>query len=241
VDYALPTSEKSFIGCVPTMTRVTNPESITVGIYWEDSWGANDLDISSMDINGEKVGWNSNYYNNSQSIVYSGDITSAPYGATEYLTLCKGSCQQLIYVSVYSGIEESEFDVIVGTKGDSSIPDNTHQGEAWIHTEDRLLLARHKTPTRGCIIGFTNEADTGEFEFVFSNLGVSNNAVSGSDETSKMMLKAIQSKNATRMSLADVLVDLGYVVTDDIDVEHDYSLELSELNKTSIVDLLGVS
>ena len=59
-------------------------EKLAAGIYWEDKWGANDLDLSGLNISG-KIGWNSDYYNENRSIIYSGDLTEAANGAVEYL------------------------------------------------------------------------------------------------------------------------------------------------------------
>jgi hypothetical protein len=38
VEFALPTSEKMFVGNIPTGTRFYG-EQLAVGIYWEDAWG----------------------------------------------------------------------------------------------------------------------------------------------------------------------------------------------------------
>ena len=52
IKYALPTSEKMFVGNIPTGTRFT-AKKMAVGIYWEDAWGASDLDLSGMNIGGK--------------------------------------------------------------------------------------------------------------------------------------------------------------------------------------------
>ena len=62
VKYALPTSEKMFVGNIPTGTKFLG-DNLAVGIYWENEWGATDLDLSAINIDG-KVGWNSSYNQN---------------------------------------------------------------------------------------------------------------------------------------------------------------------------------
>jgi len=83
VEYALPTSEKMYVGNIPTGSKFYG-ESLAIGVYWENNWGANDLDLSGLNIGG-KVGWNAQYKQNKGSLMYSGDLTNAPSGAVEYL------------------------------------------------------------------------------------------------------------------------------------------------------------
>jgi len=78
INITLPTSEKSFIGNYPLGTSFdfSDADNI-VGINWKSSDGAHDLDLSLRDIEGNKYGWNAAYKNANNSIVYSGDMTSA--------------------------------------------------------------------------------------------------------------------------------------------------------------------
>ena len=90
---------------------------MAVGIYWEDAWGARDLDLSGLNIAG-KIGWNSDYNQGDGNLMYSGDITSAPNGAVEYLYANKGlKNPTLVQNNVYSGNNNCEYKIIVG-KGD---------------------------------------------------------------------------------------------------------------------------
>ncbi len=54
IEFALPTSEKMFVGNIPT-EPVFMVIDWAVGIYWEDKWGARDLDLSGLNIAG-KIG-----------------------------------------------------------------------------------------------------------------------------------------------------------------------------------------
>jgi len=116
VEYALPTSEKMFVGNIPTGTRFSG-KKMAVGMYWEDSWGANDLDLHGLNLNGH-VGWNSSYNQGEGSLMYSGDITSAPNGAVEYLYAGKGlKDPTLVQINVYRGSDTCGYKIIIG-KGD---------------------------------------------------------------------------------------------------------------------------
>jgi hypothetical protein len=86
IDYALPSSEKQFTGNFPSGTRVHVPEHMVVGIHWENQKGKQiDLDLSLIDISGVKYGWDGSYRNKDRSVLFSGDMTSAPLpnGASE--------------------------------------------------------------------------------------------------------------------------------------------------------------
>lgn len=120
VSYAVPTSEKMFVGNIPTGSKFFG-EKLCVGIYWENGWGARDLDLSSSAITGQKVGWNAEY--STGSLTYSGDITNAPSGAVEYLH-CKSGTKQpwIINNNVFSGESTSGYKIIVGAGDKVSKP-----------------------------------------------------------------------------------------------------------------------
>jgi hypothetical protein len=80
-----PTSEKNFIGDVPMGTSCVLGKDSVFGIYWQNDWGTRDFDLSFQDVNGCRIGWNSDYYNDDKNVIFSGDIVNAPRGANEVL------------------------------------------------------------------------------------------------------------------------------------------------------------
>jgi hypothetical protein len=62
VDLAFPSSEKQFMGAIPTGSRVAIPmtgETILIGVYWQNGEAAHvDLDLSGIAQDGSKIGWN---------------------------------------------------------------------------------------------------------------------------------------------------------------------------------------
>ncbi|RLF67440.1 MAG: hypothetical protein DRN26_02435 [Thermoplasmata archaeon] len=80
-ELAVPTSGKMFLGDIPFGTSFSTKDSLVIGVSWKDvSERSVDLDLSIIH-SGGKVGWNTSYRNS--SLLFSGDITSAPHGATE--------------------------------------------------------------------------------------------------------------------------------------------------------------
>lgn len=86
VKYALPATEKQFIGNFPSGSYICVPRNdLIVGIHWFDVDGHRiDLDLSMANAD-QKIGWDSLYRTESRSIMFSGDMTSAPKpkGASE--------------------------------------------------------------------------------------------------------------------------------------------------------------
>lgn len=84
--YVAPTTEKQFLGAIPNGTRVYGPEdkAFSAAICWDNYKGRRtDLDLHMMGVN-EGYGWNSRYRDNDEnSVLYSGDMTDATYGAAE--------------------------------------------------------------------------------------------------------------------------------------------------------------
>ena len=81
VNIALPLSEKQFIGNFPIGSKISfKNENVFFGISWKGK--GVDYDLSALSEN-EKIGWNGEYKND--DLFFSGDITSAPKGATELI------------------------------------------------------------------------------------------------------------------------------------------------------------
>jgi hypothetical protein len=112
---ALPTSEKNFIGTLPIGSYIdVKPEdNLIVGIYWKGADGAQDLDLSFTDIDGDTVSWCNSYANENKGIVYSGDMTSADPEAAEYLLFRNNMPNGVFMCNSYCAEPESKYTFIV--------------------------------------------------------------------------------------------------------------------------------
>ena len=95
ITYALPSTEKQFSGNIPCGSFLTLPKNMILGVHWTNlpeqdqinDWygdrnGRVDLDLSLLGLT--KFGWDGSYRSDrSGDILFSGDITDAPQGATE--------------------------------------------------------------------------------------------------------------------------------------------------------------
>lgn len=83
IDYCAPVSEKQFIGNIPYGTKFSFPNTVSLGIFWENYKNERtDLDLH-LTTPSNAFGWNGSYRNGERTVLYSGDMTDATNGAAE--------------------------------------------------------------------------------------------------------------------------------------------------------------
>lgn len=229
VFYALPTSEKNFVGNIPTGTKLVSDSAIAAGIYWENSGGASDLDLSSISVTGGKVGWNSTY--NNDDVTYSGDITSAPKGATEYMRFKEGMSEShLIMNNVYSGaVKGSEFRIVFGKGSNIDKKYMMDPNKVW-------FTAPTETLQKQSVVGFVTPDPEHGTAAIVVNAGFGSSQVSGGSGKNSCLATALTEKWANAFYLNDVLEHCGAEIVDDSQ-ECDVDLTPSKLEKDSIIGL----
>ncbi|MFA7408554.1 MAG: hypothetical protein WCY93_12130 [Anaerolineaceae bacterium] len=198
VDYGLPISRKQTVGQVPFGTEVTpDGRTISSGMYWENDWGARDLDLSTVDTRGNRTGWG---YYNSGEIHFSGDVTNAPKGAMEFMT-SSGAKPYGLFVNIYSGNQGCEMEVVAGSDGK----------DKWIG--DLKFREKIKLNSRGMVIGFvrgnTYVAWMGRISNRAANFGENN-----------PVIKRALCNQWTVKKLLDAL-DIDYLLETEEIVDHD--------------------
>lgn len=217
VEFALPTSEKMFVGNIPTGTRFY-ADRLAVGIYWEDAWGAYDLDLSGLNIAG-KIGWNTAYNQNEGELMYSGDMTSAPNGAVEYLYANKGSvAPTLVMNNVFSGETECGYKIVIG-KGDAISYDYM------MNPNNLFAEAKCNSVQKQTILGMLFPKN-GKQCFTLLNFGAGHSHVSGTSEVSMMATTALFQQWYEPISFNLLMQELGAeIALHKEDVDFDFSLE----------------
>ncbi|MGB0907577.1 MAG: hypothetical protein ACPGVT_08790 [Maricaulaceae bacterium] len=148
IRYGLPISEKQSLGKLPFGTVIPTQQfskTISVGVYWENKWGAQDLDLSLIDLTGQRTGWGDAASYNRDHIQYSGDITNAPEGAMEFMTVTKSGGFGL-FVNIYSGTEGCGCKLLIGEKD----PKREH----WM--DEVFIDEKTHLNSRNTILGFVN-------------------------------------------------------------------------------------
>lgn len=217
--YALPTSEKNFIGAMPFGTKVTMQETDKiVGIYWENAWGANDLDLSMTNIQGHKVGWNGGY--NDDGWIYSGDMTNAIHGASELLYAKKNACNGIVKVNVYyRNKDNGKFHFMIANE---QIKDGDYKRGYMVDPNNIVYSTEIPFESR-------NELNLGIMKdntFYFNNFSLSNSAVSYSGCSTKDYLEyGLEMCDCFEYLTEELLLDCGFTIVkdDNTEVELDFT------------------
>lgn len=164
VDYGLPSTRKQAMGNLPFGTTITvDSEEISSGIYWENAWGAIDLDLSTIDKGGNRTGWGAYSGYGKNAIQFSGDLVDARNGAMEFMT-SKVDFKQTygLFVNIFNGQEGAGAELVIGTK----------TGKKWI--DEFVIREKIKLESRGTILGFVKDG-----KFIVYSTRLNNRSVSG--------------------------------------------------------------
>jgi hypothetical protein len=128
IRYAVPATEKQFTGNLPSGSSVQVEQDMVVGIHWVNNPDRVDLDLSVISEVG-KFGWDASYRDAERSVLFSGDLTSAPppKGASEFFYIKEQQkAPHLLMVNYYNyhANNECECKVIVGHE----VPESFYSG-----------------------------------------------------------------------------------------------------------------
>lgn len=230
---ACPTSEKNFVGDLPFGTYMDLKDSDSfVGIYWREEWGTNDFDLSVLDLNGNKIGWNSSYYSNNQDIVYSGDMTSARPEATEIMLFKKGAPNGSVMVNRYCGRDGSKFRFFGGVEPNMKLTRSYMVDPNFIKFSADVV-----SDTTQQTIGLLNDG-----KFFVMALGSGNSIVSyqkGSTQNERYYASVLKAK--TYLKLVDVLPTAGFIDVDSVEElpEDAQVLDLTQMSRDTLITLFS--
>ena len=230
---ACPTSEKNFVGDLPFGTYMDLKDSDSfVGIYWREEWGTHDFDLSVLDLDGRKIGWNSDYYSANKDIVYSGDMTSASPEATEIMLFKKGAPDGSVMVNRYCGDNGSKFRFFGGVEPNMKLSRNYMVDPNFIKfSADVVSDTTQKT------IGLLNLG-----RFYVMDLGSGNSIVSyqhGSTQNERYYASVLKAKSY--LKLAEVLPKAGFIDVDSVEElpEDAQILDLTQISRDTLITLFS--
>jgi hypothetical protein len=212
---ALPSSEKSFVGNYPFGSSVKFNKNFVVGIYWQNDWGTYDYDLSFINFNGERIGWNANYYNN-EGVTYSGDMTIANPNAVETMFIPNGCPDSTVMVNQYYGSQKSKFRFFVAQEYmDVKNIHNRMVNPNNIVLDTMVDVNNEKQKTVGLIHNNT---------FYFMNLRSGNKIVSSSSLHNIEFIKTMCERTKCFIDLRTILSKANFKFVDkencDIDFEN---------------------
>jgi len=230
-DLSLPTSEKQFISNVPVNSSVEIADKALVGIYWENQFDQRiDLDLSLTSVN-KKYGWNG--YWDTDEILFSGDITDAPNGASElYLINNINDGFYLLNLNFYNynGIDkEVKYSVMVASSKEKDIKQN------YVVNPNELILKNESTiGNKQKTIGLV-KVENGKATFFFTEYRVNNSAVSVNSEFINLQIDYLKEILDSKRSLEYFLNSAGAIIV--YSGKSDINLKIDSLDKNTIINL----
>lgn len=227
VNLACPTSTKNFIGEFPFGSSIKMDKNNYVGIYWENSWGTYDFDLSFIDIKTRvKIGWNSDYYSTTHDVVYSGDMTSAPHGASEVIRIDEFDGEALVMVNRYYGDTNSKFMIFGGSSKSFDKKTKYMVDPNTIRFKDMCLSTNKES-----IVGFVTNNRLYFMSFPYSNTRISSIYNDNLND-------ALSAKVLNYLNLKDILNDAGFIEYDS-NIHETCDYDFNEINKNTLIELFS--
>ena len=121
ISYALPSTEKQFVGYIPSGSYIKTNENMIFGVHWHNVGSTRiDLDLSVINFEG-KIGWDGSYRNEEATMMFSGDMTNASGkdGASEFFHVSKQVPDRYIIFLNYFNLHSTSgknvpFQLIIG-------------------------------------------------------------------------------------------------------------------------------
>ena len=228
---ACPVSEKKYLGNVPFgSTYDLADKNNYFGVYWRNEWGTRDFDLHFLNDNGDHLGWNAGYYNENQSLVFSGDMTYADPEATE-MFFAKGSTKLPdgnLHLNRFNGAENSKFRLFFGQDNITNLTKN------YMVDPNSILFAEMGVST-------SKEQFIGRIQDQKLYVGImdlNNNRVSASNTERNAAFKVMC---MSYLPLKEILLAAGFVEYNETHAESglEPSIDLTNLQKNTLLDLFG--
>jgi len=233
-NYSLPATEKQFTGNFPSGTYISIPNDMIVGIYWENVKPYTvDLDLSLISPAG-KFGWDSMYRDEEGSILFSGDITNAPDGATELFYIQRQLKDSFIlFLNYYNYNSEIKvpYKIIVAKEKAKDFGENYMVNPNNIVSVVQSEISQ-KQKILGLLITTINES---RFYFAETSIGMS--ITSSNSKFAENSRKYFLNFYQNSIELKDILLKAGAELVNNKD-KRDIDLSPESLEKDSILNLL---
>jgi len=237
IQYALPTTEKQFVGNFPCGTCITVPKDMLFGIHWNNVDGRGiDLDLSLMNTEIGKIGWDSSYRTEDRTILFSGDVTNAggEHGASELFYVKRQSIQEFImFVNYYNYMPNCEvpFNIIVAKENISDLKQNY-----LVNPDNVIATAETKINKKQKMLGLL-VSTFNRNRFYFSEADIGKSITSGNHDYVKNSRRYLAKFNRNTINLNDILISAGATLTQTED-ECDINLAPKIIGKDTIIELI---
>ena len=227
LELVCPTSEKNFAGGLPFGSSYQLSGHNYFGIYWKETDGTRDFDLSFIDTKGNKIGWNADY--NSGDVIFSGDMPRANPDASEVLYFKNGTKQEgTLWINRFCGEEGSKYRYYFGQEEVANLSIGYMVDPNSIVFKENAT-SKSREEFLGAIVA--NKIYIGKFGFGESRISGRLN--------SKERFELIKAHVNSCLSLRKVLSDAGFREWDKKS-ENEPDFDLSTLNKDSIIQLFNI-
>lgn len=237
ITYALPTTEKQFTGNFPSGTYISTPRDMIVGIHWENTNEYRiDLDLSMINSEKGKIGWNAAYRTEDRSILFSGDITDAPKpkGATELFYVEKQREGSYILINNYYNYDkdvEVPFKIIVAGE-----PVKRLTANYTVNPNNVLSVVKTKINQKQQILGLLTITPD-ECRFYFTETYIGNDITSSENEFVNHSRRYLSDYYKNTISFNEVLEKAGAIIVNNKD-NCDIDLSPENIEKDTIIKLI---
>lgn len=236
IEYSLPATEKMFTGNFPSGSFVKVPKDMIFGIYWRNVRDKRiDLDLSIINLSGNKFGWDGVYRSKERNILFSGDMTDAEDGATEFFYIQKQANDTFLVLVNYYNFDPTiavPVKIIVAQEHPKVFKKNY-----LVNQNNVLALTETKIEQKQKILGLVTSNPNGcNFYFAETNIG--------SSITSSEKPYVIHAKNylyayySNPILLKAVLEQAGGIIVAEAD-GCDIDLSPEKLEQSTIITLLS--
>lgn len=244
INYAVPYTEKQFIGTIPYGTKIACPaeKAFTVAIAWENYKGNRcDIDLHLSGLKGY-FGRNSNYRGEDNQILYSGDMTNATNGASEAFYFNPADDMYIASVNNYTSYDDMPFKFFLTDKKFDHVSAGYYHNRPTtppVDVADALFAPIGLTfkDTNNMNIGFFN--DKREFVFYGGALG---NSIVPKHEMLANALDTIASRATNVMSMRELLLMAGANIIDETTENREeinyIDLSPASINFTSLLEIV---
>jgi len=239
INYALPTTEKQFVGDIPSGSFVEVDKDMIFGVHWNNLPDYRvDLDLSIINIEG-KIGWDGGYRNDGGSVLFSGDITDAPKpnGATELFYVKKQLKDAYIVMNnFFNHMKDKQvpYHIIVAKE----TPRN-FKGNYMAKQENVLVKLKTKTLEKQQMIGLVTMT-TKRCRFYFVESRLDNGISARNSKATTIARQYLQDYYENTICLNELLKKAGAKLKTKLkkDEKPDYDLTLENLEKDSFLKIM---
>ena len=239
INIVLPQSEKQFVGNLPALSSIEiKKEDVLFGIHWFNlPYESVDLDLKAVS-SYYTIGWDADYKKDAK-IIFSGDITDAPYpdGASEYLYFSKDIDFDIISIKVNNYnmcLDDVPFEIIVAKKPKEKLTSNyiVNPNDIIVRIPG-LLIEKNKIEASVGIVVIDEE----HIKIVLSNYVTSNRITAENNKVEEALRTFIDLNSIIRCNLRYFINKVDATIVDNKN-DADIDLSVENLNKNSIIDLL---